>query len=425
MTQSDINSKNQYGGVARFFHWGVAILVFGLLIVGFIMTGLGAGDTKFQVYMLHKSVGLTVLALGCMRLLWRFVSPPPPGLTTHAAWELFLAKTIHIVFYITIIGMPLSGWLMTSAAAYPNRFFGVFDVPPIIGKNQVIYEAMQTVHTLFAYALIGSIALHVAGALKHHLLDRDETLRRMGAHPVIGMLALLVLAVPASLAMLDLYHRFSGSEESTATAEVVTASSVEFDETNAAQEWVIEPENSIIAFQFNQYGQIVEGRFSEWNGTIYFDPQDLDHSHAVIRINPASIETGSADRNEQAKGRDWFAIGQYPEIMFKSLDFDHLEANRFHVVGELTLRGITLPVSFPFTLDIAAKDTPDAALTDDGAQQAVMIGVLKLNRLDFGVGQGEWQKTDAIANNVDVGLKISAHIPPANESDQTTSIPAE
>lgn len=416
MTQPDAKMTNDYGGVARFFHWSVAILVFGLLIVGFVMIGLGASDTKFQVYMLHKSFGLTVLALGCMRLIWRFISPPPPALPTHQAWEKILAKTIHIVFYISIIGMPLSGWLMTSAAAYPNHFFGVFEVPPIFGKNKDVFELMQGVHQLFAYGLIGAIALHVAGALKHHLLDRDETLRRMGAHPVIGFVALLVLAVPATMAMLDLYKDLTGAEDDVGAVVVTTEADLEFDEASAAQEWVIEPENSVIAFQFNQYGQNVEGHFGEWSGMINFDSDDLEHSRAVIRINPASIETGSDDRNAQAKERDWFAISQYPEITFKSLAFDHLEANRYHVVGNLTLRGITLPVSFPFTLDFVPQAAPDTALTDNGARQVVMIGVLKLNRLDFGIGQGQWQKTDAIAETVDVGLKISAHTPAARPS---------
>jgi cytochrome b561 len=100
-------------------------------------------------------------------------------LPTHAKWEKFLATLVHIFLYFAIIGMPLSGWIMSSAKNFPVSVFNQFTLPNLVGPSEEIAKLAADFHELTAYALIAAIVLHFAGAMKHHVIDKDGTLRRM------------------------------------------------------------------------------------------------------------------------------------------------------------------------------------------------------------------------------------------------------
>ena len=121
----------------------------------------------------------------------------------------------------------------------------------------------------------------------------------------------------------------------------------------------------------------------------------------TVTIDISSIDTGAKDRNEQARGQEWFAVSEYPQAVFESTSFSELETNRFAVTGTLTLRGVKKEVSFPFSLEIA-KD-------GDGSKSALVQAELDLERLAFGVGQNQWESTDAIGNEVTVNIRIHAN----------------
>lgn len=404
MTLPFKNTAQSFGVVARAFHWSMALVMLGLLALGFWMVWMPVSPFKFELYGWHKSFGLVILGFGVMRLFWRFMSVHPAALPSHAQWERFLSITIHIVLYISIIGMPLSGWLMSSAGEYPVRFFGMFDMPVLSGKNEALYDLMKVVHELFSFALIGAIGLHIAGALKHALLDRDETLRRMGGRVWIGILALAVLCVPATFAVLDIAGRVGKA------SKVVEVGSIEGHDSAAVsplsadvQSWVIDSGASSLEFAFDQYGQSVSGYFEAWSGEIAFDPDNLAGSAAVIRIDISSIRTGSATRDAQAHDGEWFDVAAHPFGVFESESFEALGANRYRVHGALSLRGVELPVSFPFSLKISEKD--------GGRRAADMDADLVLERLAFGIGQGQWKSAEAIGNSVNIRLKVRAETP--------------
>lgn len=173
------NTTDRYGVVAQGFHWIVALCVIGLLIVGLLMTDMKPGPDMFKVYALHKSIGITVLGLAVLRLLWKISNPHPHSLPTHQKWEKFLAALVHVFLYFAIIGMPLSGWIMSSAKGFPVSVFGWFTLPDLVGQSEQISKLANQFHELTAYALIAAIGLHFAGAMKHHVIDKDSTLRRM------------------------------------------------------------------------------------------------------------------------------------------------------------------------------------------------------------------------------------------------------
>jgi len=392
------NTTEQFGAVSQCFHWLTAFCIFGLLLAGFFMVGMAFSETKLQIYGLHKSFGLVVLFLGVMRLIWRFMNTPVQSLPHHPKWEQFLAKTIHIVLYGTIIGMPLSGWLMSSAGEFPAKFFGLFSLPSIFVKNAMWFEIFRTVHELFSYVLIASVGLHIIGALKHDLVEKDQTMARMGAHRFIGFLGLIFLFLVMGLCLKTIYI----SQNIENPLHVLEDTSIISEPSSKVQKWVIDPKKSQIDFTFLQYGQKITGHFETWSGAIFFDPDDLAHSTVFIRISADSIKTGSEDRDGQARGTEWFSSTQYPDIIFKSQNFKSLGPNQYAVQGMLTIRGVTVPLHFPFSLLITAEKTKKIG---------VMMANLTLQRLDFGVGQGPWQATDAIDNPVALTLKVTAYTP--------------
>jgi cytochrome b561 len=170
---------SSYKSGAKALHWLLALMVFGLLGLGLYMTGLKTTPQKIQLYMTHKSVGLTVLLLMLIRLLYRWRNPAPALPAAMAAWQKRLASLTHIALYLLLFAMPISGWLMNSASGFPMKYFGWFRVPDLIARDAERLAFFKTAHEYIAWTLIALLALHVLAALKHHFLNRDDVLRRM------------------------------------------------------------------------------------------------------------------------------------------------------------------------------------------------------------------------------------------------------
>ncbi len=174
------NTSSSYGVGAKLFHWAVALIIITLLGVGLWMSGLDVKTTpyKFYVYGLHKSFGIVVLLLMIGRLCWRIYNTKVSPHANHKKWERSLAKIVHTLLYVLAFTMPLSGWAMSSAGGHPVNFFGL-PLPALMDKNEQWGGIFRDVHEYVGYSLIGIIVLHAVGALKHHFMDRDDTLKRM------------------------------------------------------------------------------------------------------------------------------------------------------------------------------------------------------------------------------------------------------
>jgi len=170
----------RFGAVHKSFHWIMALLVIGMICVGLYMTRIDPPTpTMFQLYGVHKSIGIIVLLLAVLRVLWRVTNIRPLSLPSHTRIEKILAEIVHGLLYVSLLVMPLSGWLMSSAKGFSVSVFGWFTLPDFIKPSDDMANLMVTIHEVTAYTLIAMLGLHVAGALKHHLIDRDDTLRRM------------------------------------------------------------------------------------------------------------------------------------------------------------------------------------------------------------------------------------------------------
>lgn len=181
------NTASRYGYIATALHW---VIVAGIIAQYFLAEA--AEDREhgpagaFDASGLHASIGITILVLALLRVLWRLVELPPSLPETMKRYERVLARTTHIAFYALLFALPLTGWALATADQQTISFFGLFDLPqlrigaqlPITGGT-LSKDQLEEVHEVLFNVLLGLAVLHIAAALKHHFLDRDNVLRTM------------------------------------------------------------------------------------------------------------------------------------------------------------------------------------------------------------------------------------------------------
>lgn len=172
---------SRYSGVAIALHWTIAILIIAN-IAGALITDGWQGPTRGLVMGMHKATGMLVLVLSLARLAWRLGHKPPPLPAGIRPWERMASQTVHFLFYFLLIAMPLSGWLMVSAAdeRRPFNFFGLFDLPflPVQG-DKALRGLGHDAHGILGYLMLALVVLHICAALKHHFFDRTRLIARM------------------------------------------------------------------------------------------------------------------------------------------------------------------------------------------------------------------------------------------------------
>ena len=167
----------RYNAVARALHWAIALLVVFNLASGLVNEAL---ESTFRLIPVHKAVGLTIFALTLVRVGWRLTWTRPPYPATMSRAEVGAAQAVHLVFYVLLLAMPLTGYVMASAGKYPLEWFGLFDVPKAaVVRDSALYTLSRSAHGLLGWLFLGLALLHVAAAVRHHFVLRDEVLRRM------------------------------------------------------------------------------------------------------------------------------------------------------------------------------------------------------------------------------------------------------
>lgn len=169
------NDSVRYGLVAQALHWGIAALLVAQLVLAELAEDAPAGTGLLD---LHRSIGITLLGLAALRLAWRFISPPPPP-PPMARWQRLAAGGVHAAFYALLFALPLTGWMMSSAAGDGVAWFGWFALPDVVAPSQDLEEALEEIHETLPAILLALVAVHAAAAAKHQWLDRDGLLLRM------------------------------------------------------------------------------------------------------------------------------------------------------------------------------------------------------------------------------------------------------
>ena len=172
-------SMEKYSGTAQLLHWLISPLVILQFILAWTADAMERGDTQTTLYLTHKSVGMTVLALAIIRLAWRVMHKPPAFPATMSVLEQWTARLTHWGLYVLIFVMPLSGWLMSSTAGRSTQWFGLFTFPNLMGENEQWGDFFHEAHELVAWVLFAFAAFHIAAALWHAIVKKDGILQRM------------------------------------------------------------------------------------------------------------------------------------------------------------------------------------------------------------------------------------------------------
>lgn len=396
------NDRRGYGWVARTFHWAVAALILAALGFGLYATSLPYGTAEeaarsFQVFSTHKTIGITVLLLAGLRILWALGQPRPGHLHPDRLVETLLATLVHWALYIGMVVMPLSGWLLHASApgAFSRILWPFGQRLPGVPEDLALSEKFTAFHVTGWLVLAVLIALHVAGALKHALIDRDATLARMAGktenlpqppadpHRWTGWLAaaggVLVWAFVAGFAWLAPTSPAADSVPQTITQAAPGANG-----------WTVT--EGTLDISVLQGASTVSGSFGDWQAAIDYDP-DTGQGRVEVTIQIASLTLGAV--SDSAKGPEFLNAADFPQARLSAAITPPQAEGEPHLAeGELTIAGQTVPARMPFQLTIQ----------DDQAQAQ---GGLTLDRRDFGVG-ASYSDESTVGFPVEVTFELTA-----------------
>jgi len=403
------NSSTTYGFVSKSFHWLTAMLILSIIPIGIIATNLAfqiqspeVATTDQTVYWAtllftaHKTLGVAAFFTALARILWAITQTKPGLLNGDRKVESWAAETVHWLLYGSLVIVPLSGWIHHAATTGFAPIWWPFGQDlPFVPKSTALAELSGTLHYIFQWVLVASISLHVVGALKHHVVDKDATLRRMlpghtqtcptatqpgHALPLLTAMFVWCVALGAGAGLGWFSH--SHSHPNTPTAELDSVES----------EWQIQ--NGVLQITITQLGSDVSGSFSDWTAGIRFNEiadSNGKHGDVSVTVSIASLSLGSV--TGQAMGTDFFDEKTFPTAKYTAdiVSIDDVLSAR----GSLTIRDQSVPVNIPFTLEI------------DG-NIAKAKGVLDLDRRDFQIGQSVADE-GSLGFSVTVEFDLTAH----------------
>jgi len=373
-----LSTEARWGFIAKLFHWTMAVGLLGLCAFGFWMSDLPRGPAMFKAYALHKSCGITLLALALARLAWRAVDRRPLDLAA-PGWQKLAALGTHLALYALMLAVPLAGWAYNSAANFPLQWFGVLNLPALVPASPGLKAFFHEAHELGAIALLTLVALHVAAAWKHHLLDKDNTLRRMlpGGGAVV-----LVAAGALGLA---------------AWVAPTPADAAIHGKAPAAVEWRLDAARSKLTFSGTQQGEAFTGRFNRFTPHINFAPKALAASQWTVTIDVKSNDSANAERDETMRTADWFDVARYPTATYTARTFRAGNTPGFYVAeGELVIKGRAVQVPLPFRW-VEGTDGKSATLS----------GQVVVDRHAFALGTGDWADDAWVGRNVTVSVQLA------------------
>ena len=408
-------SQQRYTAVAIALHWAIALLIIGMIAAGWIVDEMpgGPGSPKTAIIQIHKSVGITILLLTVARIVWRIMNPPPAE-PPMPKWQSLLASSVHILLYVLMLAMPLSGWIMASAeiSQHETRYFGTVEmyVPGIPGLPAETREGLAStfgsLHSAGAWVIIGLLVLHIAGAVKHQFIDKDGLLARIApglfgrttgpvddGHGSIWAFggAALLFAIVAGLS-------FSAPPAAIAPAETTAAENAA--PKSNAPAWAVDYEKSSIVFRSGYMGRPFEGRFTKWSAQIQLDtdatppnPNTPVDGYIRVAIPLSSAQTGEPYYDENVGQGDWFDVAKYPKAVFEVTGGVFKDSDtQYEATGVLRIKGGVHPVRLPFTLKIdGATATAHAETTLK--RMALGIGASTLTEEK---GDAEWVQDDVL-----------------------------
>ncbi|ALN74275.1 cytochrome b/b6 domain-containing protein [Aureimonas sp. AU20] len=400
-----------YNAGAMLLHWAIALAILFQLAGGFAMMRLDVlpDAGRFAFFQWHKTVGLLVLTLTLARIAWRLLNPPP----AHAPMsrvEAGAAHLVHGLFYALMLLVPLSGWFVVSASptAIPTLLFLSEHLPwpnlpiPAAWRSEGGESVAATLHMVLAYSTLALLVLHVAGALKHSVLDRQASFRRMMpvGHLPRQSTALLAIPLAVGLATLFLGGGLAAGQGEGAEAPALAAREAPAAQPAEAGGWVVDKAASRFTYEASFSGKPMTGDIAGWTAAIRFDPADLAQASARIEIDAASITVGDPFVRSSAPGPDGLDIAAHPSLAVALDRFEKSETG-FRAQGTVTIKGQSAPIEVPFTFE------PQA----DGSAHVAGSGVI--DRLAFGLGTKNDPAAQWLGREITVRFDLRAAPAPA------------
>ncbi|WP_137131019.1 cytochrome b/b6 domain-containing protein [Rhizobium sp. FY34] len=386
---SDTHSVRAYSMGAMILHWLIAALILTQLAVGFLMSRVDSvPDTlRFAMFQWHKTFGVAVLTLTIARIAWRLFHTPPAHAPMSRA-EATAASIVHVLFYALMLIVPLTGWLLVSASStgIPTfLFLSQSLVWPHIFVPTSIRATVETVsdyaHIILAYGFGLLLVLHVAGALKHSLIDKMPSFSRMLP---LGWLTRMPSSAIGALVSVVLALCFIGGGLAISQTGAPTAvNAANLGPTSAAPSgWVIDKAKSKLAYSINFSGTPTAGTIGTWDATVDFDPDNLAAAKASISIAAASVDFDNPFVKPNISGDDGLQTAAHPLVEVVLDRFERAGA-AYIGHGNVLIRGATVPVSVAFDMK------------RDETGRAIATGSAELDRLVLGLGlqndaKGEW-----------------------------------
>jgi cytochrome b561 len=173
------NTADSWGVIAKSFHWIIALLILGQLALGTVAEGYRLSPLKLDLFVWHKSIGVTILLLVILRVLWRLNNPPPAPPDGIPAWETTAARIGHALLYLLMFAVPLTGWLVSDATRIPFKAFWLVPMPDLIAADRDMSDLAAGVHGALTKLLLLVVVIHIAAALRHHFILHNKILTRM------------------------------------------------------------------------------------------------------------------------------------------------------------------------------------------------------------------------------------------------------
>lgn len=389
------NTLTRYGSVAKVFHWLTALLILTLIPLGVVAHELPYETSeqlalKATLFSAHKTLGVTVFFVALLRIFWALTQPKPAPIHPDRKLETGVAEIVHWLLYGSLVLMPLTGWIHHAATdGFAPIWWPFGQDLPFVPKSESLAGLSGGLHHMFANVLILAVALHIAGALKHQVIDKDATLSRMwfgtteagetrATHSKAP--ALVALAIWGAALGFGVFGATADREE-TDTGEALA--SVE-------SEWAVQ--DGTLSIAVTQLGSEVGGSFSDWTAAISFDEGAAGPKVGTVEVTIAigSLTLGSVTK--EALGADFLNQDGFPEAVYSA---DLLrEGDGYVADGALTLRGVTLPLRFPIDLTVEGD-------------RAEAEGSTAVDRRDFRVGEKQTDEA-SLGFGVSIGWNLIA-----------------
>lgn len=389
--------NTRYNSVAISLHWLIAIVLIGLVALGKVMNSLEADDPfRFDLIQWHKSFGILALLLILVRLFWRLTHRPPSLPDSIKRLEKLAASVVHIVLYVLMAAIALSGWAMVSASPLnlKTELFGVIPWPHLPWFEQLqdkaaLTEQLVSVHHLLAQVLIVIVLLHVVAALRHHFLLKDNVLSRMWMSSEHGVDRNHGIVIGGLIACAGLLYLTNTIESNTAESLLSRPLATAADDTKLGSATVI----GTVGFTATQLGEPIEGVFKDSSLDLYLDVEDIVGASLTAAVQTASVSTGDGQIDSTVVTQDWFASDAYPTAVFDSTSIEKSGEDEFEVSGTLTIRAIVQPISFLMKLS-----------------GEVAVGEFLIDRTAFDVGVGG--QDEFVSPDVTIRFEVSNQVLP-------------